>query len=70
MSETVNQPSERIDRLARRIYGTERGGTVEALLVANPGLVDLCPIIPGGTVIAHIPDVDLSPADPIVKPWE
>ena len=39
---------ERLDRVAQELYGTERGGTVEALLLANPGLAALGPIIPEG----------------------
>lgn len=69
MTETVKHPSERLDRLAKRIYGTELGGTVEALLNANPGLADYVFFIPGGLSI-KAPDVDLSAPDDAVKPWE
>lgn len=41
----------RIDQLARDAYGSERGGNVEALLAANPGLAALGPLIPRGTVV-------------------
>lgn len=69
MSETVRYPFERLDRLARRIYGTEQGGTVEALLAANPGLADAGLTVPGGTIV-ETPEVDLTPPDDAVKPWE
>jgi phage tail protein X len=69
MSETVRQPHERLDRLARRIYGTEQGGTVEALLAANPGLAEAGLNVAGGLII-KTPDVDLTPPDQTVKPWE
>lgn len=34
----VGRRPERLDRIAKAIYGSERGGVVEALLAANPGL--------------------------------
>ena len=69
MSETVLNPFERLDRLARRIYGTEQGGTVEALLAANPGLADAGLNVAGGLTV-ETPEVDLTPPDQTVKPWE
>lgn len=67
--ETVNHPQERIDQLAKRIYGTELNGTVEALLATNTGLASYGLFIPGGLSVI-VPDVDLTPADTAVKPWE
>lgn len=61
---------ERIDRIAARIYGTERGGTVELLLDANPGLAALGPFIPRGTVI-EVPQKPAPPPNPAYqRPWE
>ncbi len=34
----VGRRPERLDHIAKAIYGGERGGVVEALLAANPGL--------------------------------
>lgn len=67
--EPALHPSERIDRFARRIYGSEQGGTVEALLDANPGLATVALAIPGGTLI-EVPDIDPQEAEPQLRPWE
>lgn len=66
----VDEDGRRLDQIARELYGTERGGTVEALLDANPGLAALGVIIPRGTEL----DVPLQPqlkpdAEP-VRPWD
>jgi phage tail protein X len=66
---TVQQPFERIDRLAKRLYGTERKGTVEALLNANQGLAEQGLNISGGTKIT-VPDVKLTEPSTILRPWE
>jgi len=68
-SETVSSPSERLDRLARRLYGSERGGTAEALLDANPGSADQATAIAGGTPIAA-PEVEPEAAAAPVRPWD
>ena len=65
---------ERIDRLTKRLYGTERGGTLEALLAANPGLAALalrngC-FLPRGTQI-EVPLPPASAPNPaLTRPWE
>lgn len=65
--------ADRVDRIAKALYGTERGGTVEALLDANPGLaahlVDSAAIVPEGELLT-VPAVEARPADRIVRPWE
>ena len=48
---TVGKRPERIDRIARRIYGSEQGGAVEQLWSANPGLAAQGPFVAPGTVI-------------------
>lgn len=65
----VREETERLDRIARAIYGSERGGTVEALLDANPGLAALGPQIPAGTWIA-VPEPPPAPDAELVRPWE
>tara|TARA_R110002020_G_scaffold15555_32_gene55408 strand:- start:19135 stop:19347 length:213 start_codon:yes stop_codon:yes gene_type:complete len=70
MSRTVIiEPAERLDRLARAIYGSEAGGTVERLLDANPGLAALGPIVPAGTVLVVPEEVAASPSV-VVRPWD
>ena len=36
----VTEDEERIDRIARSIYGEEGNGAVELLLQANPGILE------------------------------
>lgn len=74
MTYTVGFGGERLDRIAKRTLGTERHGSVEALLDANPGLAEISmagAMVPAGTVII-IPD-NFSPAAQnagIVLAWE
>ena len=67
---TVEQDEERIDRIAKAIYGSERGGTVELLWAANRGLAAKGAFIPRGTVI-QVPAKPLPPPNPAFqRPWE
>lgn len=66
----VREDGERLDRIARDLYGSEANGAVEALLAATPGLAALGLQLPRGTVI-HVPE--LPPAKPettLRRPWE
>lgn len=67
---TVTADEERIDRIAKAIYGTEQGGTVEALLAANPGLAALCPLIPRNTKITVPAKAPPAPSAAYPRPWE
>ena len=67
-SYTVEEDTERLDRIARALYGSEHGGTVEALHDANPGLAEHGILIPRGTVI-KVPAPPPAP-DRLVRPWE
>lgn len=60
---------ERLDRVAKAIYQTEREGTMELLLDANPGLAAFGPIVPRGTVLA-VPARRIVPTSSFVRPWE
>lgn len=53
MNYTVAFGGERLDRIAKKTLQTERQGTVEALLDANPGLAASMQagLVPAGTVI-------------------
>lgn len=67
---TVRLPDgERLDRIAKALFGSERDGATETLLDANPGLAGLGPVIPAGTVIA-VPDEVTAPADATQRIWE
>jgi phage tail protein X len=59
----------RLDTIAEAIYGTERTGTVEALLSANPGLGVLSLLVPRGTVIV-VPDRPVAASSGYTRPWE
>jgi len=48
---TVRRDGERLDKIARAELGTERGGTVEAILDLNPGVAALGDTPPPGTKI-------------------
>ncbi|MDE0167351.1 MAG: tail protein X [Bryobacterales bacterium] len=58
-----------IDAVCRRHYGRE-AGAVEAVLEANPGLADLGPAPPAGTLV-ELPDLP-RPLETIetVKLWD
>ncbi|PWV97693.1 phage tail protein X [Hoeflea marina] len=62
-------PGERIDRLARRIYGDETTGGVEALLAANPGLADYGGELPGGLALS-VPNITAESIRETIRPWE
>jgi phage tail protein X len=52
----VTIQNDRLDKICRATYGSERGGTVEAVLNANRGLAALGPLYPAGTKIT-LPDL-------------
>lgn len=57
-----------VDIICRRTYGDE-SGYVEAVLAANPGLAELGPILPKGTVVV-LPDIETSTEVPVVRLWD
>ena len=58
-----------IDAVCRRFYG-RAAGAVEAVLEANPGLAELGPVLPAGTLV-ELPDLP-RPLETIetVKLWD
>lgn len=61
----------RLDHVAQAVYGSERAGTTEALLAANPGLADLGAELPVGTSIALPAITRPTLVDvPVVQPWD
>ena len=56
-----------LDAICWRQYGRQ-AGAVEAVLAANPGLADLGPVLPLGTVI-ELPVIDEAPASGYVRLW-
>lgn len=59
----------RLDQIAKLIYQSELGGTVEALLAANPELATLMDSVPKGTVIT-VPAKPSASASSYTRPWE
>lgn len=59
---TVRRDGERLDKIAKAELGSERTGTVEAILALNPGLAALGPILPLGTAIKLPPRPSTGPA--------
>lgn len=74
MRTTIDLDWERVDRLARRLYGTERGGTLERLLAANPGLaaraIEQAGYLPRGTVVEVPLPAPAAPNPALTRPWE
>lgn len=72
-SYTVPHGGERLDRIAKKLMQTERQGTVEAILAANPGLAALSSsgaMVPEGTVIQVPADYRPAPAQTFTLAWE
>lgn len=69
---TVPYGGLRLDKIANRLFQTERNGSVEALLASNPGLASIIVdgIVPAGTAIKtpkqFTPKINLRP----VVPWK
>lgn len=64
-----DEDGERIDRIARDLYGSEHGGSVELLLRANPGIARLGPVLPQGTVLT-VPERPAKAETAELQPWE
>ena len=56
-----------VDRICHRVYGRTAGVT-EAVYDANPGLADIGPIIPVGTLV-KLPEVATQPTQATVQLW-
>ncbi|KZM49441.1 hypothetical protein [Labrenzia sp. OB1] len=70
---TVTEDAERIDRVARDLYGSERGATTETLLTANRRLSGDKKNPAGDVAFGTILSVPAAPeaADETpVRPWE
>ena len=69
----VTEDEERLDRIARAIYGDEGNGAVERLLDANPGLSGRTPTatgaLPFGTVVT-VPAVPAAADTGPTRPWQ
>lgn len=60
----------RLDILVARLLGSASGGTVEAVLAANPGLAAHGAVVPAGTVLL-VPEVSVAtPTQTFPRVWE
>jgi phage tail protein X len=57
-----------VDRICQRVYGRTAGVT-EQVLIANPGLADLGPILPMGTLIT-LPEQAPQAESPMLQLWD
>lgn len=59
---------ETLDLICWHIYGRCTGGTVEQVLDANPGLAQLGPVLPVGTLVT-LPEITKPEAELQVGLW-
>jgi len=57
-----------VDQICQRVYGRTAGVT-EQVLIANPGLADLGPILPMGTLIT-LPEQAPQAESPMLQLWD
>jgi phage tail protein X len=70
MSDYLSRQGDCVDYICWKHYGTERGGTVEAVLEANPGIGDFGPILPAGVKIT-LPELSQpAQAEAVINLWE
>lgn len=67
MSKYRSREGETVDLICWRVYGDVL--MTRAVLLANPGLADLDPVLPVGTLI-ELPEKSKSGADQTVKLWD
>lgn len=65
----ITRHGDTVDSICWRHYGTERGGTTEAVLEANRGLAEQGAVLPSGLTIT-LPDISQpAAADSIINLW-
>lgn len=64
----ITRQFDQLDDLCFSYYGRTQG-TVEAVLVANPNLADLLPILPEGMTI-ELPDLPQPEATETLRIWD
>jgi phage tail protein X len=71
VSEYITRQGDRVDFICWKHYGTERGGTTEAVLEANPHLADNGHTLPAGLTII-LPDLAQPATDDsqIIHLWD
>lgn len=70
MASYTTSQGDRLDWVCFKYYGTERGGTVEAVLAANRGLADYGADLPAGLTI-DLPDLPAPAAEvDTIRLWD
>lgn len=64
----VTRQFDEVDAICHRYYGRTQQ-TVEAVLLVNPNLADLMPILPEGLVI-ELPDVPAPSTSETMRIWD
>lgn len=64
----LTRDGDTLDWICWRHY-QRQSGAVEAVLEANPGLVDFGPILPAGLTIT-LPDLPQASTQPVVRLWD
>jgi phage tail protein X len=64
----ITRQFDELDAICFRYYGRTQG-TVEAVLVANPNLADLLPILPEGITI-ELPDLQQPETTETLRIWD
>ena len=57
-----------VDAICQRVYG-RTAGVAEGVLLANPGIADLGPVLPHGTAL-DMPDISPQPTVQMVQLWD
>lgn len=70
MIDVIDADEERLDRIARRLFGSEGGGALERLLKANPGLAAGGPFAQRGTRLTVPPRPAVQPNPAYQRPWD
>lgn len=58
-----------VDEIVWRYYGNQVRGALEIVLEVNPGLADLGPVLPVGTVV-QLPEVETPKEAESVSLWD
>lgn len=70
MADYITKDGDRVDWICWRYYGRYRGGAVEAVLNANPGLAGLGLVLPGGITVS-LPEIPKPVKnDGLIKLWD
>lgn len=68
MTETRAVQGDTVDRICYRHYGYTAGVT-EAVYEANPGLAELGPVLPIGTIV-NLPAIASQPTKATIQLWD